>query len=195
MPYIPTKDRPQYMPMIEIEASFINQKEDYRAPRLAWVMLTLVDTVFGEMSKRRYADHAEIDSIFSCARKEYSRMFSRKCTVTEKEHTPDFWTITDEDVIPALIPTIEDHALHVPSDRMLRGGHLNFSISMLIHRVYGDASKRTPSQHSEVEMVLDYLANKYYDEHTAPYEDLKIGIEGDLDGNGILVASTAEVKY
>lgn len=198
MPYIPSKDRPQYIPMIEQEAKLINQSPDYRSARLGWVILTLLDKVFGDNAKRRYADHAEVDSVLSCAHKEYHRMFTKKCKVVEKTHTPEFWTVQAEDAIPELMETIDWHAAHIPEDKMLRGGHLNFSISMLIHLVYGDVEKRTPSIHGEVEMVLQHCADKYYNEFTAPYEDMKIGIEGDLDGKMIIDSGEEpkdEVKY
>lgn len=66
----------------------------------------------------------------------------------------------------------------IPEDRMLRPGHMNYVISLLIDRVYGNEMRY--ADHNEVIGVLNCVALEFYRRKTAPYEDEKIQSEGDL---------------
>jgi hypothetical protein len=66
----------------------------------------------------------------------------------------------------------------VPQDRMLRPGHMNYIVSLLIEKVYG--SQLRYADHNEVMGVLNCIALEFYRRKTAPYEDVKIAEEGDL---------------
>ncbi len=66
----------------------------------------------------------------------------------------------------------------VPQDRMLRPGHMNYIISLLIEKVYGKDLRY--ADHNEVVGFLQCIALEFYRRKTAPYEDKKIEEEGDL---------------
>lgn len=66
----------------------------------------------------------------------------------------------------------------IPQDRMLRPGHMNYIVSLLIEKVYG--SKMRYADHNEVVGVLNCIALEFYRRKTSPYEDQKIADEGDL---------------
>ncbi len=66
----------------------------------------------------------------------------------------------------------------IPQDRMLRPGHMNYIVSLLIEKVYGKELRY--ADHNEVMGFLNCIALEFYRRKTAPYEDLKIGEEGDL---------------
>ena len=66
----------------------------------------------------------------------------------------------------------------IPKDRMLRPGHMNYIVSLLIEKVYGTELRY--SDHNEVVGFLNCIALEFYRRKTAPYEDLKIKEEGDL---------------
>ena len=74
---------------------------------------------------------------------------------------------------------IEELAQLIPQDRMARPGHMNYLVSMLIHKVYGTEMRY--SDHNEVVGVLNCIVDEFYRRKTAPYEDIKIAEEGDLD--------------
>lgn len=66
----------------------------------------------------------------------------------------------------------------VPQDRMARPGHMNYIISLLIQRVYGESMRY--ADHNEVVGLLNCVQQEFYRRFTAPYEDEKIEQEGDL---------------
>jgi hypothetical protein len=66
----------------------------------------------------------------------------------------------------------------VPQDRMLRPGHMNYIVSLLIEKVYGTQLRY--ADHNEVVGVLNCIALEFYRRKTAPYEEVKIKEEGDL---------------
>lgn len=66
----------------------------------------------------------------------------------------------------------------VPDDRMSRSGHMNYIVSMLIEKVYGKEMRY--ADHNEVVGVLQCISYEFYRRKTVPYEDVKIGEEGDL---------------
>ncbi len=66
----------------------------------------------------------------------------------------------------------------IPKDRMLRPGHINYIVSLLIEKVYGTQLRY--ADHNEVVGVLNCIALEFYRRKTAPYEDIKIEEEGDL---------------
>lgn len=66
----------------------------------------------------------------------------------------------------------------IPQDRMARPGHINYIVSLLIRKVYGDSLRY--ADHNEVIGVLSSIQAEFYRRSTAPYEDLKIKEEGDL---------------
>ena len=66
----------------------------------------------------------------------------------------------------------------IPADRMARPGHINYTVSLLLEKVYGKNLRY--ADHNEVIGVLHCIADEFYRRKTAPYEDLKIGEEGDL---------------
>lgn len=74
---------------------------------------------------------------------------------------------------------LDEIARLVPQDRQLRPGHMNYVISLLIRKVYGDRLRY--ADHNEVLGVLQGVSLEFYRRHTAPYEDQKIAEEGDLD--------------
>jgi len=73
---------------------------------------------------------------------------------------------------------INDLAELIPQDRMLRPGHMNYIVSLLVEKVYGKEMRY--SDHNEVVGVLNCIMLEFYRRKTSPYEDLKIGEEGDL---------------
>ncbi len=73
---------------------------------------------------------------------------------------------------------IEELARLVPQDRMTRPGHMNYIISLLINRVYGESMRY--ADHNEVVGLLNCVQQEFYRRFTAPYEDEKIDQEGDL---------------
>ena len=66
----------------------------------------------------------------------------------------------------------------IPQDRMQRPGHMNYIVSLLIEKVYGKEMRY--ADHNEVMGFLNCIALEFYRRKTSPYEDLKIGEEGDL---------------
>ena len=74
---------------------------------------------------------------------------------------------------------IKQLAVLVPADRTIRPGHINYVVSLLLEKVYG--KKLRYADHNEVIGVLNCIAAEFYRRKTAPYEDIKIGDEGDLD--------------
>jgi hypothetical protein len=66
----------------------------------------------------------------------------------------------------------------IPQDRMLRPGHMNYIVSLLIQKVYGTQLRY--ADHNEVVGVLNCIALEFYRRKTAPYEEVKIKEEGDL---------------
>ncbi len=77
------------------------------------------------------------------------------------------------------LSAIDELAKLVPADRQARPGHMNYIISMLIARTYGDQLRY--ADHNEVLGVLQGVQLEFYRRKTAPYEDQKIAEEGDLD--------------
>jgi len=75
-------------------------------------------------------------------------------------------------------PVIDELAKLVPEDRTARPGHMNYIVSLLIDRVYGDEMRY--ADHNEVIGVLNCIALELYRRKTAPYEDEKIVEQGDL---------------
>lgn len=73
---------------------------------------------------------------------------------------------------------IDELAKRIPEDHMLRPGHMNYVISLLIDRVYGNDMRY--ADHNEVIGILHCVALELYRRKTAPYEDEKIEAEGDL---------------
>ncbi len=73
---------------------------------------------------------------------------------------------------------IDELARLVPPDRMARPGHMNYIISLLIQRVYGNSMRY--ADHNEVVGLLNCVQQEFYRRFTAPYEDVKIEQEGDL---------------
>lgn len=73
---------------------------------------------------------------------------------------------------------IDELAAMVPQDRMARPGHMNYIISLLIRRVYGESMRY--ADHNEVAGLLSCVQQEFYRRATAPYEDEKIAQEGDL---------------
>jgi len=74
---------------------------------------------------------------------------------------------------------IEELASLVPQDPMLRPGHMNYIVSLMIEKIYG--AKKRYSDHNEIIGVLHCIALEFYRRKTAPYEDGKIVSEGDLE--------------
>lgn len=66
----------------------------------------------------------------------------------------------------------------IPADRAKRPGHMNYAISLLINKVYGPALRY--ADHNEVVGLLNCVQQEFYRRFTAPYEDLKIEEQGDL---------------
>jgi hypothetical protein len=73
---------------------------------------------------------------------------------------------------------LEELSKLIPSDPMERPGHINYVVSLLIQKVYGERLRY--SQHNEVVGVLHCIVDEFYRRKTAPYEDEKIESEGDL---------------
>ncbi len=74
---------------------------------------------------------------------------------------------------------IQELAKRIPDDRMSRPGHMNYTVSLLIEKVYGKNLRY--ADHNEVMGVLTCIADEFYRRKTSPYEDEKIVQEGDLD--------------
>ncbi|MCB0354435.1 MAG: hypothetical protein KDD64_12950 [Bdellovibrionales bacterium] len=70
-------------------------------------------------------------------------------------------------------------AQKIPVDRMARPGHLNYIVTQLLHTVYGKQMRY--ADHNEAIGVLHCIAEEFYRRKTAPYEDLKINEEGDVE--------------
>ena len=77
------------------------------------------------------------------------------------------------------LSAIKAIAALVPEDRQLRPGHMNYVISMLIRETYGERLRY--ADHNEVLGMLQGVSLEFYRRRTAPYEDVKIEEEGDLD--------------
>ena len=73
---------------------------------------------------------------------------------------------------------ITELAEMIPKDAMSRAGNFNYVVSLLIEKTYG--TKIRYADHNEVVGVLSCIALEFYRRKTAPYEDIKIGEEGDL---------------
>jgi hypothetical protein len=69
-------------------------------------------------------------------------------------------------------------AQQIPDDRMARPGHMNYVISLLINKVYGEQMRY--ADHNEIMGVLTCVQDEFYRRFTAPYEDEKIISDGDL---------------
>jgi len=74
---------------------------------------------------------------------------------------------------------IEELAQLVPEDRAKRPGHINYLVSSLLEKVYGKEMRY--SDHNEAVGVLSCIQLELYRRKTAPYEDIKIEQDGDLD--------------
>lgn len=73
---------------------------------------------------------------------------------------------------------IEAIAELIPRERLARPGHMNYVVSLLIDRVYGQNMRY--ADHNEVLGFLSGVQQEFYRRKTAPYEDEKISTEGDL---------------
>ena len=73
---------------------------------------------------------------------------------------------------------LNELATIVPIDPRQRPGHMNYIISLLINKVYGD--KMRYSDHNEVVGLLNCVQQEFYRRFTVPYEDQKIAEQGDL---------------
>lgn len=73
---------------------------------------------------------------------------------------------------------VNELAALVPGDRTARPGHMNYIISLLIRRVYGESMRY--ADHNEVVGLLNCVQQEFYRRATVPYEDEKIAQEGDL---------------
>ena len=73
---------------------------------------------------------------------------------------------------------ITELAALIPHDPTRRPGHINYVVSLLLNKVYGDAPRY--SEHNEVVGVLECIKQEFYRRNTAPYEDIKIAEQGDL---------------
>jgi hypothetical protein len=73
---------------------------------------------------------------------------------------------------------IEELACIIPSDPTSRSGHLNYIVSMLLKKTFGDQIRYY--EHNEIIGVLECIKMEFYRRQTAPYEDEKIKEEGDL---------------
>lgn len=73
---------------------------------------------------------------------------------------------------------INELARMVPGDRESRPGHMNYIVSRLIQKVYGD--KMRYCDYNEVMGFLQGVNLEFYRRQAAPYEDTKIVSEGDL---------------
>jgi len=74
---------------------------------------------------------------------------------------------------------IEQLALLVPLDSKKRPGHINYIVSLLIEKIYGEDKRY--ADHNEIIGVLQCISYEFYRRKTGPYEDLKIEHEGDLE--------------
>ena len=74
---------------------------------------------------------------------------------------------------------INELAAKIPEDRMSRPGHINYIVSLLIDKVYGKNMRY--ADHNEVLGTLSGISQEFYRRKTAPYEDIKIAEEGDLN--------------
>lgn len=66
----------------------------------------------------------------------------------------------------------------VPKDKSKRAGHMNYIVSSLIDRVYGDEMRY--SDHNEAIGMLECAKMEIYRRKTAPYEDKAVEKNGDL---------------
>ncbi len=73
---------------------------------------------------------------------------------------------------------VQQLAAMIPQDRMARPGHINYVVSLLLDKIYGNAMRY--ADHNEVIGVLECIKDEFYRRKTAPYEDKKILEEGDL---------------
>ncbi len=73
---------------------------------------------------------------------------------------------------------LDELASLVPQERAARPGHMNYVISLLIRRVYGESMRY--ADHNEVVGLLNCVQQEFYRRSTVPYEDEKIAQEGDL---------------
>ena len=74
---------------------------------------------------------------------------------------------------------LNELAKKIPREPQSRPGHMNYLVSMLIEKVYGKEMRY--ADHNEVLGVLSGISLEFYRRKTAPYEDVKITQEGDLD--------------
>ncbi len=74
---------------------------------------------------------------------------------------------------------VDELAGLIPEDRAKRPGHINYIVSLLLEKVYGDQMRY--SDHNEAVGVLSCIQLELYRRKTAPYEDIKIKEDGDLD--------------
>ncbi len=73
---------------------------------------------------------------------------------------------------------LSELAALIPQDPKERAGNMNYVVSLLISKVYGE--KMRYADHNEVMGFLTGVTQEFYRRFTAPYEDKKIQEQGDL---------------
>ena len=60
----------------------------------------------------------------------------------------------------------------VPKEHQSRAGNINYIVSLLLSKVYGEEIRY--ADHNEIIGVLTCIKDEFYRRYTAPYEDKKI---------------------
>ena len=76
-----------------------------------------------------------------------------------------------------------DEMIHALSARIVRPGELNYTITKLIHKHVTWHGKVTYDILNEVVGVLEGVKQEFYRKVMVPFEDEKIRINGDIDGD------------
>ena len=71
MPYIPLKDRGQYIEAIETLARLVPEDRMARPGHLNYIVSMLIDRIYGP--EMRYADHNEVMGVLHCVATEFYR--------------------------------------------------------------------------------------------------------------------------
>lgn len=174
MPYIKPDDRKLYTDSLIELGKAIGKQDTKKESCIQKVIVQLIHRSYDYDLK--YNDHNEIVGMLSCCSREWQRRFHDKGFYTSNlisDLSPSELK-TGDFLVSKIANTVRSIGMHN------KAGQLNYVITMLILLVYGNPKQLTEIEHEKVIGIIEGVADMWYENLTAPYEDLKIQENTDL---------------
>ena len=176
MPYITQKDRKPYEKLILDLSKFLKQKKvTNKSSIITSIIIDLIQDVYPD--RLTYSKHNEIIGMLSCCMQEWQRRKSLSGYCTDPlmvNSRPDL-----KGKVKALTINLA-HKIKVSTCAYSVPGHLNYCITRLLTETFSPLSSLTPLEQEDILDILASIHLYWYEQHTAPYEDLKIEENGDV---------------